>query len=178
MDSFDQQFIDMMVPHHESGIEMARVALTGTSRPELKSMAESIVKAQQTEVAQLKTWRKAWFGSDQTPPLERMPMLPGMSHGKKSMKDKDMKGMGTGKDMKTMDMRKDIDKLRSAAGALDREFIDMMRQHHRSAIEAGRLAQTQGQKSEIRELGGRIVSDQQREIDKLTEWRRAWFGST
>ena len=73
MDSFDQQFIDMMVPHHESGIEMAKVALTGTSRPELKRMAESIVKAQQTEVAQLKTWRKAWFGSDQTPPKNDTP---------------------------------------------------------------------------------------------------------
>lgn len=157
--SFNAQFIDMMVPHHQGAIEMARIASTRASHPELKMMAESVIKSQQTEIDQMKSWRQAWFGSDQTPSLDRMPMVPGMGHGG------------------TMDMKKDVDLLRSAAEPFDRQFIDMMREHHRSAIEAGRLAQTQAQHGEIKELAGRIVADQQREIEQMTEWRRDWFGS-
>lgn len=63
------------------------------------------------------------------------------------------------------------------AEPFDRQFIDMMREHHRTAIEAGKLAQTRGQRKEIKELGVKIVTDQQREIDQMTEWRRSWYGA-
>ena len=160
---FDRQFIDMMVPHHQSAVEMARLALTRASRPEIKTLAQAIIAAQEGEIAQMKGWRKDWYGSDQTPAMDRMPMLPGM-------------GDSMGHGATTMDMTRDVTSLRTAE-PFDREFIDMMRGHHRLAIEAGRLAQTRGQNKVIRELGGKIIADQQREIDQLTEWRRAWYGS-
>ena len=158
MSSFDRQFIDMMVPHHQGAIEMARIAAARATHPELKAMSESVIKSQESEIDQMKSWRKAWFGSDETPPLERMPMVEGMGHG------------GT-------NMKKDAEMRRSAAEPFDRQFIDTMREHHRSAIEAARLAQTKAERGEIKELAGRILADQQREIDQMTEWRLAWYGS-
>lgn len=163
---FDRQFIDMMVPHHQSALEAAKIALTRATRPELRTLADAIIRAQESEIAQLKQWRKDWYGSDQTPGMDRMPMLPGMDAGT---------GMNMGSSM-TMDMTKDVEMLRTAE-PFDRQFIDMMREHHRTAMAAGKLAQTQGQRKEIRDLGGKIVTDQQREIDQLTEWRRAWYGA-
>lgn len=163
---FDRQFIDMMVPHHQSAIEMAKIAQTRATRQELKTLAAQIISAQEAEIAQLKQWRRDWYGSDQTPGMERMPLLPGMQ----------MEGMDMGAGA-TMDMTKDVEMLREAT-EFDREFIDMMRKHHQTAIAAGRLAETRAQRAEVRELGKKIVSDQQREIDQLTEWRRAWYGSS
>ena len=157
--SFDAQFIDMMVPHHQGAIEIAKIAATRASHPELKAMAESVIKSQQSEIDQMKSWRKAWFGSDQTPSMDRMPTVSEMGHGG------------------TMDMKKDVDMMRSAAEPFDRQFLDMMREHHRSAVEAGRLAQTKAQRTEIKDLAGRIIADQEREIQQMTEWRRAWYGS-
>ena len=43
----DQQFIVMMIPHHDGAIAMADLALTRAQRPEIKELAKSI-KASQT----------------------------------------------------------------------------------------------------------------------------------
>ena len=76
---FDRQFIDMMVPHHEGAIAMARVAEARGQHAEIKELAAAIVAAQDAEIRRMKAWRKAWYGSDQTPPMSRMPMVPGMA---------------------------------------------------------------------------------------------------
>ena len=79
--SFDAQFIDMMVPHHQGAVEMAKIAQQRAEHPEIAQMAEAIITAQESEIGQMKAWRLAWFGSDETPPMERMPMVPGMGGG-------------------------------------------------------------------------------------------------
>ena len=48
---FDRQFIDMMVPHHQGAVAMARIALTRAQHPQIKRLAQSIVAAQQREIA-------------------------------------------------------------------------------------------------------------------------------
>ena len=39
---FDRQFIDMMVPHHEGAVEMAKIAQQRAQRPEIKQMADAL----------------------------------------------------------------------------------------------------------------------------------------
>lgn len=51
---FDQKFITMMLPHHLGAIAMARVELAKGSNPELKKLATNIIRAQQSEVAQMR----------------------------------------------------------------------------------------------------------------------------
>src|SRR5215218_4842340 len=100
--SFDAQFIDMMVPHHQGAVEMARIAQARAEHPEIAQMAEAIIAAQEAEIGQMRAWRLAWFGSDETPPMERMPMVPGMGGGHAAH------GGGT------MDMAADVEALRNA----------------------------------------------------------------
>jgi uncharacterized protein (DUF305 family) len=64
---FDKAFIDAMVPHHEGAIAMARTELDNGTQPGLRRMAKDIIGAQTNEIAQLKQWRKAWYGSAKVP---------------------------------------------------------------------------------------------------------------
>ncbi|MCL5999613.1 MAG: DUF305 domain-containing protein [Chloroflexi bacterium] len=58
---FDAQFIDSMIMHHQGAIDMAKQAQAEAQRPEIKKMAEDIIKAQQSEIDQMKQWRAAWY---------------------------------------------------------------------------------------------------------------------
>jgi len=60
-DPFDKAFIDAMIPHHQSAIEMARVASGKSNIPEIKELAQNIVSAQQREIEQMELWREDWY---------------------------------------------------------------------------------------------------------------------
>lgn len=110
---FDQRFIDMMVPDHEAAIAMAEIARTRATSDELRALADEVIGAQTAEVEQLRAWRESWFGSSETPPMEAMPMLPGVRMGGELM-------IGDRKDI-----RDDVEQLR-VAEPFDQACIDAM----------------------------------------------------
>lgn len=57
---FDVEFIDQMVPHHEGAVTMANELLKHDVHPELKQMAEDIVRSQGDEIERMKIWQKEW----------------------------------------------------------------------------------------------------------------------
>jgi uncharacterized protein (DUF305 family) len=58
---FDKAFIDNMIPHHESAIGMANVALENSDNPDIREIARAIVEAQEKEIAQMEGWREEWY---------------------------------------------------------------------------------------------------------------------
>ncbi len=50
-DPFDAAFMQMMLPHHEGAVVMARAELAQGEDPELKALAQDIIDAQQREIA-------------------------------------------------------------------------------------------------------------------------------
>jgi uncharacterized protein (DUF305 family) len=58
---FDLRFIDAMIPHHEGALTMAQDALKKSKRPEIKQLAQEIIKSQQAEIEQMQQWRQAWY---------------------------------------------------------------------------------------------------------------------
>jgi len=58
---FDRAFIDAMIPHHQSAIEMAKVAHQESDNPRIKELAQNIMSAQQEEIEQMKRWRQQWY---------------------------------------------------------------------------------------------------------------------
>ena len=58
---FDEAFIDAMIPHHRSAIEMARVANERSENPRIKRLAGDIISAQKREIEQMNRWREQWY---------------------------------------------------------------------------------------------------------------------
>ncbi len=58
---FDRAFIDSMIPHHASAIDMASVALMRSTNPDIKRIARAIVDAQSQEIGRMIQWRKLWY---------------------------------------------------------------------------------------------------------------------
>src|SRR5207237_802722 len=59
---FDKAYLEKMPKHHHMAVEMAEQAEKKATHPELKELAAKIVKDQQQEIKQMKTWAQAWFG--------------------------------------------------------------------------------------------------------------------
>jgi uncharacterized protein (DUF305 family) len=159
--AFDEMFINMMVPHHEGAVEMAKIALERAEHPEIREMANAIVSSQQDEISQMRDWKQQWYGSSGTPSMSEMPSL------------SEMPGMGGSGH--PMDMQADVDKLKDAQDPFDLAFIDAMIPHHQSAIDAAALALNQATQPEIKAMAQEIIEAQQKEIDQMNAWRSAWY---
>lgn len=59
--SYDKDWSEQMIKHHQDAIDMAKQALTAASRPELKQMAQAIIDAQTKEQTQLRGYINAWY---------------------------------------------------------------------------------------------------------------------
>ncbi len=57
---FDTMFLDMMTPHHQGAVTMAKEALTKAEHPEIKTLSQNIIKAQQAEIKQMADWKAKW----------------------------------------------------------------------------------------------------------------------
>lgn len=149
--AFDRSFIDAMVPHHLSAIDMANAAReAGLEAPVLQRIARNIVSSQQREIDQMKQWRKQWYGSAVVDPNGAEGL--GMSMG-------DMGMSGSPAD------------IRNAAN-VDSAFASMMTAHHRAAIAMARMALTRAQHPKLGTLARQIIAAQQREIRQLKPYAR------
>jgi uncharacterized protein (DUF305 family) len=52
----DVDFVKGMIPHHQGAVDMAKVLLAFGKDPELRKLAEAIVKAQESEIALMQAW--------------------------------------------------------------------------------------------------------------------------
>jgi uncharacterized protein (DUF305 family) len=57
---FDKEFVRQMVPHHQMAVMMSQMASNRATRPEIRTLAQSIIKSQNAEIAQMQGWQQAW----------------------------------------------------------------------------------------------------------------------
>ncbi len=60
---FDRRFLDGMIPHHQGAVTMGQDLLQKSQRPQMKKLAQNIIKSQQSEIDLMTKWRQQWYGA-------------------------------------------------------------------------------------------------------------------
>lgn len=153
----DRNFIEMMVPHHEGAIEMAKMALDRAKSPQVRELAQSIIEKQTREIEQMRTWYKQWYGTEVPVNSSSMEMNGGMNQEMRmSMQHQDM-------------MENEMMSALENADDFDREFLNQMIRHHSMASMMAGMVVNSAEHQEIRQLAQTIVRDQNEEIAKMRQ---------
>jgi len=147
---FEQSFLQQMIQHHRSGIEMAKLASAQTKRPELRDFASKMISSQQEEIEKMSGWLKSWYNAS----------------------PKEVANDAANKEMKMhMSMfrgKRDAD--------FDKAFLEMMPKHHHAAVEMCEQAEKKATHSELKEFAAKMAKEQQDEMRQMKGWAQSWFG--
>ncbi len=157
---YDLRFIDGMTPHHQGAVVMAGDVLKNSKRPELRKLANEIIKAQEKEIAEMGKWRKAWYPKAG----DKLMMWHAESNHMMEMSPEVRGNM-------MMNMN-----LGSADDKFDLRFLDAMIPHHEGALVMAKDAIAKSKRPEIQKLSEEILSSQKAEIDQMKQWRKNWYG--
>ncbi|HET9138375.1 DUF305 domain-containing protein, partial [Actinophytocola sp.] len=146
----DIAFATDMIPHHQQALEMAQIADTRATNPQVKALAARIRGAQDPEIATMSGWLREW---GQPVPSSS----PGMGHGQHS----GMPGMMNDQEM--------ADLMAASGKDFDRTFLEMMIRHHQGAIEMCGTHQQRGQHPQAKQLAEKIAADQAAEVAHMQD---------
>lgn len=60
--TFDLRYVNEMISHHTGAMLLAEQLKNNTNRPEMKALAEDILKNEPVAIAELYAWKKDWYG--------------------------------------------------------------------------------------------------------------------
>jgi uncharacterized protein (DUF305 family) len=156
---YDLRFIDAMILHHQGAVVMAKEVQQKSTRPEMKQLADEIIEAQEKEIAQMQQWRKAWYPNAGE---QLMAWHAQMGH---------MMAMSP-EQMKAMQMDMDLGE---ADAEFDLRFLNAMIPHHEGALMMAQDVLSKSQRPEMKQLAENIITSQQKEIEQMKQWRKAWY---
>lgn len=141
----DRAYLDGMIVHHVSAVDMARVALTQAKTPYVQNLAQSIITSQKAEISRMKALVTRLRAS------AIKPVSLGLSEAE----------MGMGHDPSHL----------AGADPFDIAFVDMMIPHHQGAITMSKVVLAKGASTAVRQLAKQITAAQAREIEEMRQFR-------
>ncbi|GGT72877.1 DUF305 domain-containing protein [Streptomyces lateritius] len=138
----DVTFAQLMIPHHQQALEMARLADGRAEDTEIKRLVVDIEKAQGPEIEKMKTWLKSWGRPESA------------GHNGHAMA-----GMMSEQDMKALAAAK--------GSAFDRKFAELMIAHHEGAVEMAEAERKNGRDETAKKLADDVVRTQSAEVAQL-----------
>ena len=141
---FDVDFANMMIEHHQGGIDMAEMEIAQGKDEKMKSMAQKISADQKKEQQELRDFVATYKPSD-------------MKHGEGELK----KSMTSAMDqMKSMQM----------SGDTDKDFATMMMHHHEHGVEMAKMEVEHGMSSKLKQSAQKLITKHNQEIKEFKNW--------
>ena len=138
----DIMFLQMMIPHHQQAVEISDLALTKSTDPELRALAQDIRDGQAAEIITMKAW---------------------LSGAKTSQE----MGHSMGDSMGGMLSESDLAQLKTASGKeFDLLWLSGMTDHHDGAIHMTTMIQD-ASNTQIKSFGQAIVSAQSAQLKQM-----------
>ena len=138
--NIDRNFITMMIPHHQSAIDMSQLILKTTKDPQVKTWATNIIRDQQREINEMQALLKQFGGPVQ--------------------------GMGGQMNQMMGDMTTPINQ----ASNKDVAFVQGMIPHHGMAIMMADHLLMQSRNPTMQKLGRDIITAQAQEIYEFQQY--------
>jgi len=136
----DRAFVADMIPHHESAVEMAKIAQDRGSSAFVTKLADDIVRTQNEEISAMRAADERLQGA-------------GVAKG----------SLGVASHMMGPDDLATLKKTKS----FDRAFMELMIPHHEAAIPMSRAEIAKGEDAQLKALAQDIITAQQREISAM-----------
>ena len=142
----DLDFVQGMIPHHQGAIDMTKVVLQYGKDPEIRKLAEGVVKAQESEIFAMNQWLSKTDKAS-------LPVSPDSAKANDHAMATMMKNM-----------------MVTYTGNADVDFVKGMIPHHQGAIEMAKVALQYVKDPTLLKLANDIVSAQEGEIGFMTDW--------
>ena len=144
----DVMFLQMMVPGHEQGVQLARLAVQRATEPDVRDLAAAVEATQQDELADMTGWLRAWrqpVAADRDPHAH-------LGHGGMHATDPAF-----------------IETLRRtpAGPEFDRDFLNLLTGQQHGAVELARMETGAGKDSGALDLAERIVASRTAQIRQM-----------
>ena len=141
---FDVDFANMMIEHHQGGIDMAEMEISQGKDEKMKSMAQKISSDQKKEQQELRDFVSGYKPS-------------GMKHGEGELQ----KSMSSAMDqMKSMQM----------SGDTDKDFATMMMHHHEHGVAMAKMELQHGMSSKLKGMAQKSITKHNQEIKEFKNW--------
>jgi uncharacterized protein (DUF305 family) len=170
-DSVDAGFARDMSRHHLQAVEMANLATTRSSDPEVLRLAFDIASTQTNQVGRMQGWLTLWGL-----PLTSGETMTWMDAA--AMSGHDMSSMSGGAVMPGMATETELAQLRSLSGTpFDVMLLQLMIRHHQGGLEMAQYGQLHATEAVVRGLARSIAETQTAETTTMAEMLRARGGS-
>lgn len=143
----DVMYLQMMVAHHEQGLEMVRLAEQNSGRDDIRTLAEAVDATQSDEVTMMKGWLTDW---KQPTTVDHAPSAHA-DHG----------GLpATGPE--------EISALREATGeAFETTFLNLFVAHQHNAVEMAAMESSGGANEETKAFAARVKESRTDQIQQM-----------
>jgi uncharacterized protein (DUF305 family) len=145
----DVMYLQMMVAHHEQGLEMVRLAEERAGRPEIRTLAKAIDVTQADEVKLMTGWLKQWSAPTE---VDHAPSAHADHGGLPATGDEE------------------IAALKKAKGtAFETAFLNLFVAHQHNAVEMAAMEQKGGQNAEAKAFAERVKASRTDQIKQMLQ---------
>jgi uncharacterized protein (DUF305 family) len=150
----DVMFLQMAVPQHKQGMELASLAASRASRPEIRDLAAAVAATQKSEIAEMEEWLAKW----------NQPIAPDLDPAAHS-------GHGGmhGSDPAVVQVLRDT----PDGPEFDTRFLNLLTGHQHGAVELAQLEVADGYNVAARALADRMIKSRTAEIEQMGAYLEA-----